>query len=174
MARERFELETKIPAAPGAVYRAWLIGREHARMTGGPATGQPAVGADHSAWDGYIRGRNLELVPGARILQSWRTTEFPKSAPDSILEVLLFADGRGTRMVLRHSEIPEGQGTQYREGWAEHYFGPMQKYFGKKKPAARKKAKQPAKKKSKATASPAKAAARGGGRKKKASPRRRR
>jgi hypothetical protein len=27
---------------------------------------------DMSAWDGYITGRNLELVPGERI----RTTEF--------------------------------------------------------------------------------------------------
>lgn len=165
MARERFELEARISAAPAAVYRAWLTGREHARMTGGPATGQPSVGADHSAWDGYIRGRNLELEPGVRLLQSWRTAEFPESAPDSILEVLLFGDGGGTRLVLRHSEIPEGQGARYREGWVEHYFEPMQKYFGKKKPA---------KKKAKPKASSRKAAVRGRGRTKKASPPRRR
>jgi uncharacterized protein YndB with AHSA1/START domain len=171
MARERFELEARIPAAPGAVYRAWLTGKEHARMTGGPATGEPAVGADHSAWDGYIRGRNLALEPEARIVQSWRTTEFPESAPDSILEVRLFGDGGGTRLVLVHSDIPEGQGAMYREGWVEHYFEPMQKHFGTKQAPAKK----PAAKKAKATASSrgAAAGARGRGRTKKASPRRR-
>jgi Activator of Hsp90 ATPase homolog 1-like protein len=165
------------------VYQAWLSGREHARMTGGPATGAAQVGADHSAWDGYIRGRNLELEPGARILQSWRSTEFPDGAPDSILEVLLFEDRGGTRLVLRHSDLPEGQGAQYREGWVEHYFEPMKRYFRKKQAPAKAKAKatrKPAakKKKAKATASSRKAgaaaAARGRGRTKRASPRRRR
>src|SRR5262245_34301638 len=176
MARERFELEARIPAAPGSVYRAWLTGSEHARMTGGPATGEPSVGADHSAWDGYIRGRNLALEPEARIVQSWRTTEFPESAPDSILEVLLSREGGGTRLVLRHSDIPEGQGAQYREGWVEHYFEPMRKYVEKKKAPARKPAKKKpaAKGKAKQATASKGAAARGRGRTKRASPRRRR
>ena len=185
MASDWFELVTVIPAAPAVVYRAWLDGKEHARMTGGPATGEPVVGAPHSAWDGYIRGRNLELEEARRILQSWRTTEFPEGAPDSRLEVLLHEDAGGTRVVLRHSEIPEGQGASYEEGWVEHYFEPMTEYFVGK--GAKKKAKAPAKakakakarkvpaKKKKATASSRKAApARGGGRRKPARrPRRR-
>ncbi|HYV43313.1 MAG TPA: SRPBCC domain-containing protein [Myxococcaceae bacterium] len=170
MASDWFEIQTVIPAAPEDVYRAWLDGKEHGRMTGGPARGEPVVGAEHGAWDGYIRGRNLELEPGVRIVQSWRTTEFPEGAPDSRLEVLLRAAPAGTRLVLRHSEIPEGQGASYEEGWVEHYFEPMEKYFGKKAPAKKK----AAPKKRKATASSRKAAARGGGRRKKASrPRRR-
>lgn len=199
MPSDWFELVAVIPADPAEVYRAWLDGMEHARMTGGPATGSPVVGATHSAWDGYIQGENLELEEGARILQSWRTTEFPEDAPDSRLELLLHEDPGGTRLVLRHSEIPEGQGASYEEGWVEHYFEPMTEYFGKakapaktqaktkapakakakKKAPARKPAKAKAKKaaapKRKATASSRKAApARGGGRTKKASrPRRR-
>ena len=185
MASDWFELVTVIPAAPAVVYRAWLDGKEHARMTGGPATGEPVVGAPHSAWDGYIRGKNLELEEGVRILQSWRTSEFPEGAPDSRLEVLLHEDAKGTRLVLRHSEIPEGQGASYEEGWVDHYFEPMQAYFAKarkapaRKPAKGKPAKAKAKKKAapkrKATASSRKAAsARGGGRRKPARrPRRR-
>lgn len=190
MASDWFELVAVIPADPAEVYRAWLDGKEHARMTGGPATGAPAVGAPHSAWDGYIRGTNLELEEGLRILQSWRTTEFPEDAPDSKLELLLHEDPGGTRLVLRHSEIPEGQGASYEEGWVEHYFEPMTEYFAKAKAPSPSKKKAPARKpakvkakakakkaapKKKATASSRKAApARGGGRTKKASrPRRR-
>ena len=39
-----------------------------------------------TAWDGYISGRNVELIPGERIVQTWRTSEFGVSDPDSNLE----------------------------------------------------------------------------------------
>jgi hypothetical protein len=35
----------------------------------------------------------------------------------------------GTRLTLYHTELPEGQGQQYREGWEEHYFERMRGYF---------------------------------------------
>jgi len=137
MATDQFEVETTLPAPPAAVYRAWLTGAEHARMTGGAATCRPTAGSRFTAWDGYIEGRNLELEPGRRILQSWRSSEFPEDAPDSRLEVLLRAEGGGTRLVLRHSEIPRGQGASYRKGWSEHYFEPMKQYFAKKRSPAK-------------------------------------
>ena len=34
-----------------------------------------------------------------------------------------------TRITLRHTDIPVGQGEMYREGWLEYYFEPMQQYF---------------------------------------------
>ncbi len=145
MPTESFEVSALVAASPERVYDAWLSGSEHAAMTGAPATGEPAVGAKFSAWDGYIEGTNLALDPGRRIVQSWRTNEFPVGAPASRLEVILEAAGQGTRITLRHSEIPEGQGEQYRAGWQEHYFDPMGAYFEKPAPRPKKK-RRPAKK----------------------------
>ena len=54
-------------------------------MTGGEASISDEIGADLSAWDRYITGRNLELVPGERIVQSWRTTQFTDEHEDSII-----------------------------------------------------------------------------------------
>ena len=71
-----FTLTTTIPASPEEIYQAWLDSLGHSEMTGGAATMSDQIGAAVSAWDGYISGRNLELVPGERIVQSWRTTEF--------------------------------------------------------------------------------------------------
>jgi uncharacterized protein YndB with AHSA1/START domain len=48
-------------------------------MTAGEANISDAVGAEFSAWDEYITGRNLELVPGERIVQAWRTDKSPMS-----------------------------------------------------------------------------------------------
>jgi uncharacterized protein YndB with AHSA1/START domain len=72
-----------IPASPAEIYNAWLDNIAHSEMTGGEAIMSDEVGAEVSAWDGYITGRILELVPGERIVQSWRTTEFDDEIEDS-------------------------------------------------------------------------------------------
>ncbi|HLE23060.1 MAG TPA: SRPBCC domain-containing protein [Anaerolineales bacterium] len=126
---DRFEISTTLPAKVEAVYRGWLDPVEHAAFVGGAAAIAPGVGGAYDIWDGYITGRTLELDPPRRIVQSWRTTEFPEGSPDSHLEVRLEPDGSATRLTLVHSEIPDGQGPQYEEGWKEHYFTPMKAYF---------------------------------------------
>jgi outer membrane biosynthesis protein TonB len=64
-------------------------------------------------------------------VQVWRTTEFPADAEDSRLELLFepVGDGTETKVTLIHTNIPEGQGAQYKSGWGEHYFEPMRAYF---------------------------------------------
>ena len=129
MATESFRLSTVIPASAERLYNAWLDSREHSAFTGGPATIEPGVGGQFTAWDGYITGTTLELAPGRRIVQSWRTTQFSAEDPDSRLEITFEPAENGTRVVLDHTNAPIGQG--YEEGWQTHYFTPMQAYFGK-------------------------------------------
>jgi uncharacterized protein YndB with AHSA1/START domain len=126
---EAFEISTVLPAPPDRVYAAWLSSDQHAAMTGGSADIDPRVGGKHSAWDGYITGTTLELDPSRRIVQSWRTAEFPADSADSRLEIVLDLAGVGTRLTLNHSDIPDGQGASYQSGWVENYFEPMKNYF---------------------------------------------
>jgi uncharacterized protein YndB with AHSA1/START domain len=126
---DRFQISTTLPAAPERVYRAWLDSAEHAAIIGGAAQIAPGTGGEFSIWDGYITGRTLELEPPRRIVQAWRASEFPDGAPDSRLELTLEPAGQGARLTLFHSNIPDGHGRQYEEGWKEHYFGPMLTYF---------------------------------------------
>jgi len=72
---------------PEIAYKAWLNGKEHSNFTGSPAKINPKVGGTFTAWDGYISGKTMELEPNKRILQKWRTTEFPDKSPDSMLEI---------------------------------------------------------------------------------------
>jgi uncharacterized protein YndB with AHSA1/START domain len=125
---ETIEVSRVIPARPERVFKAWLDADEHALMTGGEAATFSPDGS-YTAWDGYISGKTLDTSPNSRIVQTWRSTEFPDGAPDSRLEVLLEADGDGTKLTLKHTDIPDGQGESYRQGWAEHYFDPMTSYF---------------------------------------------
>jgi uncharacterized protein YndB with AHSA1/START domain len=123
-----FEISTIISASPDRLYAAWLDSAQHSAMTGGSAQVSAEPGAAFTAWDGYIHGRNLELEPARRIVQAWRTAEFTPDEPDSRLEILFEPVEGGTRLTLRHSELPE-HGMQYKQGWVEAYFDPIQAYF---------------------------------------------
>ena len=90
------------------------------------------IGGTFSAWDGYISGSTLELVPNQRIVQAWRTSEFPDDAPDSRVEILLEEVESGTKLTFIHSNMPEGQTETYRQGWHDFYYQPMKAYFGKR------------------------------------------
>jgi uncharacterized protein YndB with AHSA1/START domain len=124
-----FTLTDIIPAPPAAVYDAWLDSRAHSAMTGAKASQSPRIGAKMTAWNDYISGQNLELVPGRRIVQSWRTTKFTEADPDSRIAITLRPVPGGTRIILRHSRVPNGH-TSYEEGgWQKSYFRPMKAYF---------------------------------------------
>ena len=125
-----FEVSGTIPATPDLVYEAWLDSEKHTGMTGGEALVSNMVGDAFHAWDGYIEGVNLELDPGKRILQKWRTSEFEESDEDSLLEILFETVEEQTRLTIRHSKLPD-HGMQYKQGWVDAYFTPMQEYFKK-------------------------------------------
>ena len=127
--KREFSISVQFPVAPEVIFRAWLSTKGHAAMTGSPARVTARVGGKFSAWDGYITGKTLELIPSVRIVQAWRTSEFADTDPDSMLEITLRPVKGGTRLTLRHSGIPEGQAESYEAGWEESYFTPMRAYF---------------------------------------------
>src|ERR1700730_3341538 len=115
-----YTLSTVMPASPAEIYRAWLDSIAHSEMTGGEATMSDEVGADVEAWDGYITGRNLELVPGERIVQAWRTSEFTDEHEDSIITLTLEEVAGGTLLTLEHSKVPDEQKRYEQGGWQVH------------------------------------------------------
>jgi len=127
----QFTLSTILPATPQSIYRAWLDTRLHSAMTGGTAVMSSQPGAKISAWDGYISGANIELVPGERIVQTWRTTKFADTDPDSTITVHLLSTPEGTRLTLTHSNVPDGHTSYEQGGWQQFYFEPMRRYFSR-------------------------------------------
>jgi activator of HSP90 ATPase len=129
--RDSLRMSITLPASPDRVYRAWLSSKEHSAFTGARAAVAAKVGGRFSAWDGYITGKTLALEPAQRIVQSWRTTDFPGDSPDSELEVVLDPVAKGTRLTLVHTRLPQRQVAQYRQGWKDYYFTPMKDYFAR-------------------------------------------
>jgi len=123
-----FEIGESFSVPPEEIYKAWLSSAGHTQMTGSPAKVSARVNGKFEAWQGYISGKNLELEPGRRIRQAWRTSEFGPSDEDSVVEILLEPIHQGTKVTIRHSHLPD-DGEQYRQGWIDFYFTPMKQYF---------------------------------------------
>ncbi|MHC1784438.1 MAG: SRPBCC domain-containing protein [Anaerolineaceae bacterium] len=122
-------LSTIISSEPAVLFRDWLDSHCHSLFTGSLAEINPTVGGVFSAWDGYISGTTLELTPGEKIVQAWRTSEFPSSSPDSLLTITFESAKGGTRISIDHKNIPEGQGEDYKKGWEDFYFSPMKEFY---------------------------------------------
>lgn len=122
-----------IPAKPMEVYQALVDAKKHTEFTGSKATCNPKVGGKFTAWDGYIFGKNLTLQPGKRIVQEWKTTEWPAGYPPSIVE-FTFKEAKGrTRLRMVHSKVPAEQANSYRQGWIDSYWNPLKRYFRKRR-----------------------------------------
>ncbi len=117
---------------PEDVYNALVDAKKHSAFTGSKATMNPKPGGRFTAWDTYITGKNLELVKGRKIVQEWRTSEWPEEYPSSIVQFTFTAVKDGTEITMVHSKVPSSQAEQYREGWFTSYWDPLKEYFRKK------------------------------------------
>ena len=126
-------------ASPEEVYDALLDAKKHSAFTGSPATTNARVGSEFEAWNGYISGKNLELMKNRKIVQEWETTEWPEGYPRSKLVLTLTAKKGGTELKMVHSRVPAEQLEEYTGGWTSAYWEPLRAYLAKS--AGRKKLK---------------------------------
>ncbi len=124
-----FCISKTLNSTPEIVFDAWLDSVKHSEFTGGKAVIDPIEGGKFTAWDGYISGKILLIEENKRLIQRWRTSDFAESDSDSILQITFEPYEKGTRITIYHSNIPEGQEENYKDGWADYYFEPMQEYF---------------------------------------------
>ena len=100
-------------ATPDSVYKALLSSKEHSEITGSKATCNAREGSKFTAWDGYISGKNVELIKGKKIVQEWQTSEWPEGYEPSILEIFLTKVGSDTELSMVQSKVPSSQAKGY-------------------------------------------------------------
>lgn len=128
-----------IPANQMDVFNAYVDSTLHSEFTGSEASIDPKVGGKFEAWDGYITGKFLELDPGKKIVQEWVSTDFPRDAAPSRLEISLRARKAGTELKMIHSGVPEEIADGIREGWQDYYWKPLVEYFKSRRTISSKK-----------------------------------
>ena len=115
-------------AKPLDVYEALMDSRAHSAFTGSAARISPRVGGRFTAYDGYAEGRNLELIPGRKIVQSWRASDWPDGHYSTVTFALARA-GTGAKLTFTQTEVPDDQVASVRQGWVEFYWEPLKALF---------------------------------------------
>jgi activator of HSP90 ATPase len=118
------------------LYKFFLDSKLHTEVTESKAAINNKIGGSFTAWDGYIKGEIVSLEKNKKIIQKWRTTEFNKNDKDSTLEITIEEINKNkSKLILKHSEIPEGTEEEYKNGWKEYYIKPLKEFIKKQKGA---------------------------------------
>lgn len=94
-----------------------------------PTTLSSEAGGTFTLFGGHIVGRNVELVPGERIVQAWRVATWD-AGTYSIARFQLVEQGEETKIVFDHTGFPKGQADHLAEGWKSNYWEPLAKALG--------------------------------------------
>jgi activator of HSP90 ATPase len=132
---EAIHQEVVFDATAARVYQSLTDAKQFSAMTkfsmvpkAPPAQIASAVGGEFALFDGHILGRHVELVPSRRIVQAWRTADWPDGVY-SIARFELRPQGAKTTIVFDHTGFPTGQGRHLAEGWHMNYWEPLKKYL---------------------------------------------
>jgi activator of HSP90 ATPase len=120
---------TTFPVSARELYRVFMTSRLHAAATGAPARISPRVGGRFAVFDGAITGRTLHLVPGKLVVQTWRSSHWAASDPDSVLIVRFSGTAKAGRMDLVHEGVPSHDYRGVKDGWNQYYWKPWKAYF---------------------------------------------
>jgi len=111
---------------PDEVYNALTNPATIQLWSGEPAEMSTIPGSEFSLWEGSITGKNLEFIPGKKIVQEWY---FGDQEEKSIATILIHDHKNGSSVELRHTNIPDEDYQNIIEGWNINYFGSLDEFF---------------------------------------------
>jgi activator of HSP90 ATPase len=127
-ARTSLHQDVEMPGTPERIFGILLDATQFAAFTGLKAQIDPAAGGAFAMFDGVIVGRNVEVVPGTRIVQAWRPIYWTPGVY-SLVRFELKSQGAGTLIALDHTGFPEGDYDSLDSGWPPRYWDPLKKYL---------------------------------------------
>ena len=111
----------KVTLLSAAVQSGMAKGNIPAEMVSEP-------GGPFKFFNGFIVGRNLELVPNERIVQAWRVAYWP-AGDWSLVKFVLVEQGSDTKLIFDHTGFPKGDADHLLEGWNGNYWQPLAKFL---------------------------------------------
>ena len=117
---------------PGRLYDIYMSSKEHGKMIGAKVSIKDEEGTKFKAHDGWIIGKNLQLIPGKLIIQSWRGKDWRKNEIDSTL-ILRFNKVRGGAEIhMVHANVSDRYAKDIDQGWDQYYWKNLRKYLNSK------------------------------------------
>ena len=111
-------------ATPHEVYEALMDSKKHSKFTGGKASISRKVGGKFTAYDGYAEGKNLELVPDEKIVQTWRGDDWPEGYYSTTTYTIKKTTA-GSQLTFVQEGVPDDVYEDVKQGWIDYYWTPM-------------------------------------------------
>ena len=111
-------------ATPHDVYEILMDSKKHSKFTDSKAKISREVNGKFTAYDGYIEGKNIELIQDNKIVQKWRGSDWPEGHY-SKTTFLLKKIPEGTKLIFTQKDVPTEQYESINQGWEDHYWKPM-------------------------------------------------
>jgi uncharacterized protein YndB with AHSA1/START domain len=121
-----------LPAPAEKLFEMYLDPAQHTGFTGHPVTIGSKSGATFEAFGGQLSGSILTVVLPRLIVQSWRSTKFLASDPDSTLILTFTPEGpqrNQGRIDLVHLDVPDHDYQGVVAGWDKYYWTPWRSYL---------------------------------------------
>ena len=129
---EPIHQDVLIKASPRRIYEALTDAKQFSAFTNDSAEIDRVAGGAFACFGGRITGRNIELVPGERIVQAWRAGHWPPGVY-SIVRFELQGQGEGqdgdTRLIFDQSGFPADNRDHLESGWHKMYWEPLKAYL---------------------------------------------
>jgi len=123
----------KFRASPAALFEIYMDAKKHSAAIGSSVSMSRKAGGRFSAFGGSLIGRNLVVIPGRVIAQTWRSRGWKKTDLDSILILTFSAAPGGGRIDLVHANVPDHDYAGVKDGWVRYYWKPWKAYLKNKK-----------------------------------------
>lgn len=117
-----------IKASPEDIYNVLMSSKKHAELTGATAKISLKGGGKFSVYDSYATGKNIKLVPGKKIVQEWRASDW-EEGENSLVTFDFMKTKTGTRITFTHKNVPANQLKSISNGWKEFYWEPLKEMF---------------------------------------------
>lgn len=118
-----------LPGTPHQVYELWMDSKKHTEFTGSEAKISRAVGGTFATFGGWATGKNIELLPDKKIIQTWRGDDWPEGHFSVITVRLLPAPDGGAKLLFTQTGVPLSVAKSVAQGWKDYYWEPMKKYL---------------------------------------------
>ena len=116
-------------ASVNDIYEYLISAKKLSKITGGKASNTEKIGGKFSAYDDYIFGTNIELVPGKKIIQKWACQDFPDKTFSDLKIELVKKGEKLTELSFTQENVPDELFEDLSEGWNQFYWEPIQDYL---------------------------------------------
>jgi uncharacterized protein YndB with AHSA1/START domain len=124
-----------LSAKPKDVFAALMDSDRHSQFTGETARIDPCAGGAFTCYGDYINGITIEMEPGKRIVQTWRSRNWPKGAYSIVTFLLVPKAGGKTELRFLQVGVPADDYADKNKGWRTHYWEPLKRFLARSKRA---------------------------------------